>query len=1219
MSSLGRKPSLEGRIEHRLSLTDSSSDWSLHKKRKFDGESAHCRAATDVGFVLLDHPQEYLLVVPRQLLKVVCDAARYQCRVLVTRFCISPRDENATNAKQLQVLEIHEFGLKLLDRPPASDVVWNDALSLSSFLELEIDKAFAKTKPPSNFAVRGKVEAISPIIALVPSDPFALVELWDDNARLSCVVVLKGSEALISHAGILPGEEVVVHGATHQKWKVPVATARLKVTRLSGRIPSSVLVVTASTSIVWNVCPGAESSVPGEVLGVVKTSRKSERAGVQTPHCLEVGLQDGGLATISLSGFPMSPALQLGLRANARVCASNLHRLPLNDTGTPPTSYYGACLRSTVVITRTASECGEAPPRFASQKRAPIPYKFSRIRRSCISDFLEQWIRERACKLPSLKIDSAFKVFNLVFSLARRPFEPKPNVEGWRAVAEMDDSIKDKGRRRDPYAEFFDHGCSHGGGSCSSCSFGCYMSSFDTAAKLKLPNFLCPSDIHKASFSAAINTLRSHGKDIPSGGTLSVQLANEKLLHDNNFNIDGQFCLCIGTTRPDGEGNTGYLSDSVCQIPVSAVGNQIVYPSKLAVAQLDCCIVSFVCLGPIPQRQDDGQESDDTNPNQTELNAWDRSGPGIKGSSVVLKLHGKLFMGSVHLHVSNSSWGSSRGTVPAPRSSLTVEDCLKKPVLAGETHPPDHMFASLLVRSRMKLTKLRHGCFTGFTCTLCHQDNVSASNSGASLIQSIELKVHEDCGASAGHSQELLRAFRRLFGTQGTGSLLEEQIDSALAWWKLSDTARTSVLVGAGLDDVNLKQVTHRRLIPKILTPLTARCNGSHGYLRFRCKAGDLMASLVRVGSGEALETISFGGTKFLPGMLDRTPARRVAPHARFGPLRQNENAAGIERRTLADLHWDICADIRCHTQSQLAPSMVRAIGNATVLSLAFCKAQAECSRCFRPLVRTATTNQSEPVSGIVSCIPLNQKSYWDVPSANLCEDQKTQTPKRWLRCPNHCVGSKGMDDDGAAIKWECSVILDDGSGQAKLYAEREAALLLLNMSEPTRHLVEEGAWTTPDGIVFQKSLPPKSFVKVAVYEAQSLLRSQRMKRNKSRTKKSSEEEEKDQLLRLMTPLARGEYMLQHHCRTFQSKKSMDYYVRCKPLAENALHLHQTQVDASVAPTKRIFTANTMDVPTYSLPPLKLQLVDCAVSQDIPIRETCWELVDKLNRKWGQA
>jgi hypothetical protein len=40
--------------------------------------------------------------------------------------------------------------------------------------------------------------------------------------------------------------------------------------------------------------------------------------------------------------------------------------------------------------------------------------------------------------------------------------------------------------------------------------------------------------------------------------------------------------------------------------------------------------------------------------------------------------------------------------------------------------------------------------------------------------------------------------------------------------------------------------------------------------------------------------------------------------------------------------------------------------------------------------------------------------------------------------CPNGCLM------EHSRIKWECSGVLDDGSGQAKLYAERDAALSLL-------------------------------------------------------------------------------------------------------------------------------------------------------------------------------
>ena len=68
----------------------------------------------------------------------------------------------------------------------------------------------------------------------------------------------------------------------------------------------------------------------------------------------------------------------------------------------------------------------------------------------------------------------------------------------------------------------------------------------------------------------------------------------------------------------------------------------------------------------------------------------------------------------------------------------------------------------------------------------------------------------------------------------------------------------------------------------------------------------------------------------------------------------------------------------------------------AKILGITFCRAHIECASCFRVL------NTSCRV------------------------------------CPNGCSRSH------ATVKWEVSATIDDGTGQAKLYADRDAALLVL-------------------------------------------------------------------------------------------------------------------------------------------------------------------------------
>jgi hypothetical protein len=75
--------------------------------------------------------------------------------------------------------------------------------------------------------------------------------------------------------------------------------------------------------------------------------------------------------------------------------------------------------------------------------------------------------------------------------------------------------------------------------------------------------------------------------------------------------------------------------------------------------------------------------------------------------------------------------------------------------------------------------------------------------------------------------------------------------------------------------------------------------------------------------------------------------------------------------------------------------------------------------------------------------------------------------------------------------------------------------------------------------------------------------------------------------------LTRADYLMQQFCRTSKRPtRALNYYVNCKPLSDK-MSLSQTKVEIA-APGAR-GAALTRDVGTYSLPPLKLNLVDCRV------------------------
>jgi hypothetical protein len=129
-------------------------------------------------------------------------------------------------------------------------------------------------------------------------------------------------------------------------------------------------------------------------------------------------------------------------------------------------------------------------------------------------------------------------------------------------------------------------------------------------------------------------------------------------------------------------------------------------------------------------------------------------------------------------------------------------------------------------------------------------------------------------------------------------------------------------------------------------------------------------------------------------------------------------------------------------------------INNASVSKVRFCRARAECMRCYKTLVNK-------------TCV---QQSFWDRPLPIGSSLKKASTLKKTAH--NHSlICPSGCNKRHSYIKWELSGILKDSTGTAKLYTERETATLLLGKDINIR-LIEEAAWNCANGITYQAGLP---------------------------------------------------------------------------------------------------------------------------------------------------
>ena len=129
--------------------------------------------------------------------------------------------------------------------------------------------------------------------------------------------------------------------------------------------------------------------------------------------------------------------------------------------------------------------------------------------------------------------------------------------------------------------------------------------------------------------------------------------------------------------------------------------------------------------------------------------------------------------------------------------------------------------------------------------------------------------------------------------------------------------------------------------------------------------------------------------------------------------------------------------------------------------------------------------------------------------------------------------------------------------------------------------------WTTKGGsISFHNAKKPPPYLQPCIQAAMSRTR-----------KKGKEQSKPEDALKYLTPEVRAEYLLYSHCgSSSRPRRALDYFVRCRPLSDTVEGLNQTEA--------KMFLRTNDDkgggivatgIPTYSLPPLKLDLVDCGI------------------------
>jgi hypothetical protein len=585
------------------------------------------------------------------------------------------------------------------------------------------------------------------------------------------------------------------------------------------------------------------------------------------------------------------------------------------------------------------------------------------------------------------------------------------------------------------------------------------------------------------------------------------------------------------------------------------------------------------------------------------------------GACVIIRHKGFVFAASIRLEADNLTVATC---AELERISDNQKLCQANGSIQGCLDPrvettACHFIQGLLVRKSFKLAKVAKGRYTGASIVLSHApkgvETVLAEY--ISCVQSVDMRLPAEVDPDK--VSDLRGKVANVLGI----SLASECFTLASIWWKVADNARCCAILGGGCEET----VDEGALLPiRVLVKVPSKnmhVDPQRGYVRFRCSLEECSAysiSCYADGFYDKKSPVDFvGRPKFIDGMLDRRPHRKKfgvegTEQMAFGELARKPFDAGVPSTTLAELHWDICEAMKDERPEIVGPSLVREVLNARLLGVAFCQALGQCTQCWSTLkFQKRVTDSDESLAGFASHFAPSvenanpQTSYWDRPlSANFNAhkappavgifrapvveerpelDNNPQLPFTTLCCPNNCAPVH------ARIKWECSGTIDDGTGQARLFSESETALQLLGMSHMTIQVIEKGAWLNENGVLYSRGMPPKAYLRGAIQTARVMA--------KQDVGHQRQLEESD-VIKYLTAGARAEYLMQKHCRESMAPfRDLVYFVRCKPtLGDDIVHLNQTSIETT-APGARDCDADKRDAATYTLPPLKLILVDC--------------------------
>ncbi len=1214
------------------------------------------------------------LIAPQSMMKIVCDVARYRAKVSLKGYSmvswIDDNDNDGDNhdkldsdnsASEIKYIELHHDGVVI---SPSSKIFGYNCISrtssVMSLLEMQkleesmfserimiknegSMKGKKKDYAPKLFSIRGKVDAISSIIAIVPTDPFAMIELYDPhNPCVSTVVILKGKKALTCQPAILPGDNLIFRSISRSRWHVPQSLQKEEITnRLHGRAPSHVFVVTDPLMIQWespldmklvkrrHIKPTIDSglfddtivpplpstihslfSIRGKVTSIKYTEMKwSQRHCRQYNSIVYVKLVNEEdekckqYYNLYLLYYQMSPDLQFGLTVGAIVSAINVHRIPsvniryLVGSGRCNRDcyeVYGACLRSTVTILIHSNDTCITENLQKGQdyktihkRKAPISfntlqdqlYVFNKV----ITSYMElEWMsRIKSYMFNNIKSSSQ------IYSMLKRCLAK---------TIPRDEVSRPGTNTRDPYREWFDHGCDDEISGCydrkterlcsslSTRSFPIVVSSSQLVTK-------CKDVVRRLLASQPQFSVNPVGPttDVDIGWTQSFlfnsrQFANLSDSDDGNHDVGVYLGGVIAETTHDGK-VVSQLHDESIQVPVVPIKSKYDYDSNnrfrvgdFALIQVDRIVVSSFYLG----RYNMGEKDEVNSDHSMEMSSLS---PLLKQSTNVNRgpcqfcfYRGHLFLLSIQIHYKEnfpeiSASNASSGDTLKVSSLTKFIHKIDQPNL-NEISGADakEMYVGSFVRLHWKSRKLRDKSYTGCSIKLSYLPTEKRDDKifcAAGVMQSADITLTLPIvSKNIETMKDALNSWPSL--------KLNEDILALSCGWRVIAESTTCPLV---IDNSNSPTPN---FMTKVFFSITKASKGQlNSYKTSRVDLVQVNLVNYKDQNPEPCFSVpvctelnaSSGMCMSLPGALNS----RIRPIIRNKGIERADNFHGIPSLNISNLIYRLYHDLSCN---QLVSQLVFRIANAKLSTLKFCSVRIQCTNCYQYL-----TNKDTDISDNFTNQQSNT-SFWDRPLPIASEIGRMMGPKsisfapksvRTLVCPNGC------NENHAAVKWEVSGFVDDSTGLAKLYAERDMALMLLGTGLDA-NLIEKGAWLSSKGIVFQRGIPLGSHIQ-------------------------------SNYLRKLSTIERAKVALYHHCiKSLKStRKEFDLVCRCKKLLNSrkqSLNRFELSATSALGQNGKVVQLNH---DSTSSPMIELQLVDCISCLEKSV-DVSWSIVKLLQR-----